>query len=68
MPWIDPGCLFPFLRVAYGKWQYGGKNKKESERHEMPYTWSRGGYGFGVYVYPQPNRNPWACLQVDGDW
>lgn len=68
MPWIDPGCLFPFLSVAYGKWQHGGKNKKESDRHEMAYTRSGGGHGFGVYVYQQPNGNPWACLQVEGDW
>lgn len=26
-----------------------------------------GGYGFGVYVYQQPNGSPWACLQVEGD-
>lgn len=23
------------------------------------------GHGFGVYVYQQPNGNPWACLQVE---
>ena len=54
MPWIDPGCLFPFLSVAYGKWQHGGKNEKESDRREMP-AHKVEGTGIGVSGYQQPD-------------
>lgn len=50
------------LKCVYGEWQHGRKNEKESDRHKMVCTQSGGGNGFGVYVYPQPHRCPWAHL------
>lgn len=51
---------FPFLSVAYGAWQHGGKNEKESGTREMP-AHEVEGTGTGVSVYQQPDWSPWAC-------